>query len=125
MIKICMFAMISSLVVLGLKGYKSAYASGIGVFVVIILAGIAVRNLKTYFSFMSELWEQLPVDRFFFQQMLKMVGICYLTELSASICREQGSDSVAKQLEFIGKISVLILGIPGIRYLLEVMAQFV
>ena len=41
-----------------------------------------------------------------------VVGITYLCEFSAGICKDAGFSSVSDQLEILGKLSVLFAGLP-------------
>lgn len=44
--------------------------------------------------------------------LMKVVGITYLCEFSAGICKDAGFSSVSDQLEILGKLSVLFAGLP-------------
>ena len=44
--------------------------------------------------------------------ILKVVGITYLCEFSAGICKDAGFAAVSDQIEILGKLSVLFAGLP-------------
>ena len=44
--------------------------------------------------------------------LMKVVGITYLCEFSAGICKDAGFSSASDQLEILGKLSVLFAGLP-------------
>ena len=52
--------------------------------------------------------------------LMKVVGITYLCEFSAGICKDAGFSSVSDQLEILGKLSVLF---AGLQILLSVIRQ--
>ena len=44
--------------------------------------------------------------------LMKVVGITYLCEFSAGICKDAGFAAVSDQIEILGKLSVLFAGLP-------------
>ena len=44
--------------------------------------------------------------------LMKVVGINYLCEYSAGICKDAGFEAVSDQIEMLGKLSVLFAGLP-------------
>ena len=44
--------------------------------------------------------------------LMKVVGITYLCEFSAGICKDAGFEAVSDQIEILGKLSVLFAGLP-------------
>lgn len=44
--------------------------------------------------------------------LMKVVGITYLCEFSAGICKDAGFVAVSDQIEILGKLSVLFAGLP-------------
>ena len=51
--------------------------------------------------------------------LLKMVGITYVAEFGANLCRDAGYGSVASQIEFYGKLMLLAVSIPLLMTLIE------
>ena len=56
--------------------------------------------------------------------LLKMVGITYVGQFSASICRDAGYASVAGQIELFARLSVLAISMPILTALLETIHEF-
>ena len=52
--------------------------------------------------------------------LMKVVGITYLCEFSAGMCKDAGFAAVSDQIEILGKLSVLFAGLP---FLLAVIRQ--
>ena len=55
--------------------------------------------------------------------LLKMLGITYVADFSASVCREAGYGSVAGQIELFAKLSIVALSIPELWVLLRLIEQ--
>ncbi len=55
-----------------------------------------------------------------FSTLLKVIGICYITDFAADICRDFGQSSLAAKVETAGKISVVGLCLPLVDSLLKI-----
>jgi len=55
-----------------------------------------------------------------FGVLLKVIGICYLTDFAAELCRDFGQSSLASKVELAGKLSVIGLCLPLIDMLLGI-----
>ena len=56
--------------------------------------------------------------------LLKIVGIAYIADFAASICRDAGYSAVAGQIELTGKISVLTVSTPIVLALLNTISEY-
>ena len=51
--------------------------------------------------------------------IFKALGICYLTQFSADICRDCGESAVASAAEIFGRIQLVLLSLPLFEELIE------
>ena len=56
--------------------------------------------------------------------LIKMVGITYVAEFAAGICRDSGFGAVGTQIQVFGKLSVLAVSMPILLALLETLQVF-
>ncbi|MDE5802672.1 MAG: stage III sporulation AC/AD family protein, partial [Lachnospiraceae bacterium] len=56
--------------------------------------------------------------------LLKIVGITYICEFSAGICKDAGFAAVAGQIEVLGKLAVMFAGLPVLFAVLEQIQSF-
>ena len=56
--------------------------------------------------------------------LMKVVGITYLCEFSAGICKDAGYGAVGTQIEIFGKLSVLAVSMPILLALIETLQVF-
>ncbi len=54
-----------------------------------------------------------------FTIVLKTIGICFVTQTAADICRDAACTSLASKIETAGKIAVLVVVFPLFRTLLD------
>ncbi len=104
-------AVLSSL----LRELKSPYAPYVAA-----LAGLLVLGL------LFGKWDSLTPLLSFFEKaglseatrlVLKVLGVGYLTEIGAEICRELGAESLASRLSLLGRMEIFLLSLPALEKL--------
>ena len=107
-----------------LKSIKQEYSLWILLGAGILLSGFVVGKLET-------IVEELQFLRTFFSSygsyrklLLKIIGITYLAEISADLCKDAGANALASQIELFGKLSILVLCMPIMLSLLETIDYF-
>ena len=71
----------------------------------------------------SEISAELDMNKSFYKILFKIMGITYLCEFSSGICKDAGVSSVATQIEILGKMLILLSGIPIIISVIEVINE--
>ena len=79
----------------------------------------SVSGLKILFERVRELQGYLKGSGDYLGFLLRAVGITYVCEFCASICKDAGYGAVAGQIEIFGKLSVLLMGIPVLVAVIE------
>jgi len=62
---------------------------------------------------------QIRVNSVYMQTMFKVIGIAYLGEFAAEVCRDCGSNAIASKIELAAKIIILTLAMPVLLAILE------
>jgi len=80
-------------------------------------------SLLTYISDILRALEELTlkadVNIVYLNTLLRIMGIAYIAEFSAQICRDAGEGATASKIEFAGKVFILVLALPLIMVVLE------
>lgn len=113
-------------VVLGffLKGTRPEYAVFVNMGIGIMILGFAVEKIRYLFETIERLRESLPLDGKYLATLIKMVGITYIGQFSAGICRDVGHQATAGQIELFCKLSIMVLSIPVLMSLLDTIQKF-
>ena len=82
-----------------LKGTRPEYAVFVTAGIGIVILGLAVGKLEYLFEAVGRLKERLPEDNGHLETLIKMVGITYIGQFSAGICRDAGHQATAAQIE--------------------------
>jgi stage III sporulation protein AD len=57
--------------------------------------------------------------------ILKIIGIAYVTEFGAQVCRDAGEGAVAGKIEFAGKIMIMVMAVPIIALVLQTISRII
>ena len=68
---------------------------------------------------MERLREYLEDNYSYLTVLLKAVGATYVCEFCAGICKDAGYGGIAGQVEMLGKLYILLTGMPVLMTLLE------
>lgn len=94
-----------------------ALAFGIMIFVLVL------GKVGVIIDLFRDLTRKAQMDELYLLTLLKILGIAYIAEFGAQICRDAGEGTIASKIEMAGKILILLLAIPIITAVLEVVVR--
>lgn len=124
MIKIGLIGIVAAFLALPLKKEKAEYAMAAGMIAGILIFFYVLAEVSYVTDFINEVLKYLPIDKSYMLILFKILGITYIAEFSSNICKDAGYSSVAGQIEIFAKLSILILSIPGLKYILDILNEF-
>lgn len=77
----------------------------------IVFIAIASRLVSTL-TVLRDLAERAQVNTLHLNVVLKIIGVAYVTEFGAQICRDANESAIAGKVELAGKVIILALSIP-------------
>lgn len=107
-----------------LKGTKPEYSGFVTLGVGLLILALAVGKLEYLFDSVREIRECLDMDAQYFSTLVKMLGITYIGQFSAGICRDAGYQATGAQIELFCKLSVMVLSIPILLALISTIQEF-
>lgn len=78
-----------------------------------------LNRLSFVFDFLDGVMGDIGLESGYFEILIKIVGISYLCEFVANICRESGFLTVASQIEIGGKLTMMVLSMPILIAIVE------
>ena len=124
MIKVAVLGVGAAILAAWLKSIKQEYSLwillGAGIFLSVFVAGkleVIVEELRFLQTYVSNYGPYVKL-------LLKIIGITYLAEISADLCKDAGANALASQIELFGKLSILVLCMPVMTSLLETIDYF-
>lgn len=123
-IKIGILGIAAVLLAVQFKTQKPEYSLYIGIGAAVLVFSYTFRFLSQLLSQISTLQEFFDGNGSYLKTLFKIVGITYVCEFSAGICKDAGFSSVAGQIEVMGKLSVMFAGLPILLAVLEQIRNF-
>lgn len=111
-VAICMAALTAAVFALLLRRTNSTTAllltAACSIALLISLLGAASSVISTVNNIVSA----TGISAGYIAILLKVIGICLLTEFTANTCRESGSQSLAANVTLAGKLLVTVTALP-------------
>lgn len=118
-IKIGVLGVAGVMIALQFKTTRPEIGLYIGFAVCLIIFSFSVDGLVQVLKRMEALQHYIDSGETYFKLLFKAVGITYVCEFCASVCKDAGYSAVAGQIEIFGKLSVLLLGMPVLLAIIE------
>lgn len=125
MIKIACIGLMAVFLAMTLKNIQSEYAMIIGIAACMILFGLSLTKLEVIMESIENLRQYVTINSMYIGIVLKVVGIAYISEFSANLCKDAGYSGIASQIEMFGKLSILVMSMPVLTTLLTTIQEFV
>ena len=119
MIKLALIGIVGILLAVPLKSYKAEYGIYIGIAVCLVILGYGMQYFTGILSSVERLQQYLKNNYSYIMVLMKAVGATYACEFCAGICKDAGYGGIAGQVEIIGKLYILLTGMPILMALLE------
>ncbi len=123
MIKIAAVGVAAVLFALQLKEAKPQFGMYVVFAAGILLFFYGFERLSGIVGALEEIGASVSLESRYLEILLKMLGISYVSEFAASLCRDSGYGSAAGQIQMFGKLSILYVSMPVVLSLLEILGQ--
>lgn len=118
-VKIGILGVAGVMLALQFKTSRPEISVYLGVAVCMIIFTFSAGGLASVLRRMQILQEYLGENTEYLSFLLKAVGLTYICEVCASICKDAGYAGIAGQIELFGKLSVLMMGMPVLIAVVE------
>ena len=102
-----------------LKKQHPEWAAVITLSACVLMLLTIVESLFGVVEALQTLAQRYGIEPLYITTIFKIIGIAYIAEFGAQICRDAEQSAVADKVELAGKVMILSLGIPVVLTLLE------
>ena len=124
-VRVILIAFVGLITVGVLREVKPSLAAIAGIVTGIVIIYSLLDEFTMIIDNFRELTALADIDNALVKTIVKIIGIGYLTEFSAGIAEDYGSASIAKKVEFGGKICIAVLALPVITGLVNTIVSLV
>lgn len=119
------FALIVTIIGVVLRRIQPEIAVQLSILAGAVIFLLVLGKIKVIVDLLQNLADQANINSYYLIIVLKIVGISYLAEFGAQICRDAGEGALATKVELAAKIGVLVLAIPIIVAILESLVRLI
>jgi stage III sporulation protein AD len=98
-------------------GIQASVIAGIAIF--LIVAG----KLASVINLLSSYTKRINIDTVYMTTLMKVIGIAYITEFGAEVCKDAGETAIASKIELAGKVVLIVIAAPIITSLLDLIIK--
>jgi stage III sporulation protein AD len=124
-IQIIGLGFVVTLLILIIKQQRPELAIQLGLTLSAIIFLMVLSKLTVVLDLFRDLAEKANISQMYLNTILKIIGIAYVTEFGAQVCRDAGEGAVAGKIEFAGKILVMVLAVPIIALVLDTIVKLI
>lgn len=122
--KIAVLGIAGLLLCLMVKEVRPEYATYISMGTGLCILILATGKLQYLMEMIRKMEQYVPIDTTYLYTLLKMIGITYVGQFSAGLCKDAGYSSIASQIEIFSKLSILVLSMPILTSLMDSIQGF-
>jgi len=117
-IRICLLAVAGVTVITLIRKWNSDFLPLIRLCIAILFSAVILSVAAPLVSYLRNLTELSGVSGYA-EFLCKALGIAFLTQCCAELCRESGENGAANGVELVGKVEILLLSLPLINEILS------
>ena len=122
-LKIVGLGLTATVISIVLKQQRPEFAIQISIITGIIIFTMVAANLSAVLKLLENIATQANLDLVYVNTIIKVIGIAYISQFGAEICRDAGENAIASKIEFAGKILIVVIAAPIILGLLQLLIQ--
>lgn len=123
MIQIALFAIAGMM----LAVFVGNMCREIGIWIALVTGVIvffyAIRKFEYMVDMFRTMTEYTGIKEEYIAVVLKMIGIAYISEFTATLCKDAGQPCDCLQVDFFGKMSMVVVSLPVLQTLLETIGE--
>ena len=109
---ICILAIVAVILILTIKSKNSEIALMIGIACSVIILLAVLSQAVSVINTVNNIIAVSQISTSYIVILLKVIGICLLTEFAVNTCKDAGSQSIASNVSLAGKIIVTVTALP-------------
>ena len=121
-IQLSIIGIIAVILALQFKNTKPEYSIFISIGAVVIIFYFAISKLDIVIDTINRIQSTFKLNNVYLDVLLKIIGIAYIAEFSAQLCKDAGYGAIASQIEIGAKLSILVVSLPILQAIIDTIA---
>ncbi|WP_010252594.1 stage III sporulation protein AD [Acetivibrio cellulolyticus] len=112
-------AIVATVIIAILKVQRPEIAIQISIATGIIVFTMILGKITAVIELLNSYATKVNIDTIYFSTLLKIIGIAYIAEFGAEVCKDAGEGAIASKVELAGKVVIIVLAVPIITSLMD------
>lgn len=125
MIQIVGLGFVVTLLILIIKQQRPEIAVQLSLALATIIFFIVLNKINVVLNLFRDMAAKANISSLYLNTILKIIGIAYIAEFGAQVCRDAGEGAAAGKIEFAGKVLVMVMAIPIIALVLDTIVRLI
>jgi stage III sporulation protein AD len=114
---------VATIIIIIIKVQRPEIAVQISVLTGITIFMLVASKLSAVIELLNSYAKKVDIDMVYITTLLKIIGIAYIAQFGAEICKDAGESSIASKIELAGKVIIIVLAVPIITSLLDLVIK--
>ena len=124
-IQIIGLGFVVTLLILIIRQQRPEIAVQLSIALATIIFLMVLSKINVVLTLFRDMAAKANISSIYLNTILKIIGIAYVTEFGAQVCRDAGEGAVAGKIEFAGKVLVMVMAIPIIALVLDTIVRLI
>lgn len=124
-IQIVAVSIIAAILAVVIRQYRPEIALQISVVTGLLIFLMVIFKLASVLDELRSFTGRLNIDTVYISTIFRIIGIAYIAEFGAQVCKDAGENSIASKIELAGKVIILVLAVPILMALMELIIQII
>nr|WP_041588116.1 stage III sporulation protein AD [Thermincola potens] len=115
----------ATVIIVVIKQQRPEFAVQLSLLVGIMFFTFITGKVNTVVSVFNQLAQRANINMYYMGTVLKIIGIAYVSEFGAQICRDAGEGAIASKIEFVAKVLIMVMAIPIIIAVFDTLMKII
>ena len=122
-IQIVGLGIVAAVIIVVLRAQKPEMAVQVSIVTGVVIFLLLASKLSSVLDLLGGYAGKVGINSVYFTTVLKIVGIAYIAEFGAEVCKDAGESSIASKIELGGKVMIVLLAVPIVTSLLDLITN--
>ncbi len=125
LLQIIGIGLVTAIITLIVKQYRPEIGIMLPILATCTILAILIPYINSAIHMFEDIAGQVGIENQYLKIVIKIIGVTYICQFSAELCKDSGESALAGRIEFAGKIVVLVISMPIVYQILEVVTKII
>ena len=125
LLQIIGIGLVTAIITIIVKQYRPEIAITLPILATCVILSILIPYINSAIYMFEDIAGQAGIESHYIKIVIKIIGVTYICQFSAELCKDAGESALAGRIEFAGKIIVLVISMPIVYQILEVVTKII